>query len=91
MNATAGSPSNRSALRPRLPLLYIRSRGLPLTAAAPACAVVLSAWAADWLEDRPDFNHTARVPVLVLAPLLVSSAVGTSLLFAVRGARPEHG
>ncbi|WLQ40690.1 hypothetical protein P8A22_12265 [Streptomyces laculatispora] len=44
--------------------------------------VVLSAWAADRLEDRPDFNHTARVPVLVLPPLLVSSAVGTSLYAA---------
>ncbi|MFF1919565.1 hypothetical protein ACFVW8_03190 [Streptomyces sp. NPDC058221] len=82
MNATADAAPNQSALRPELPLLYIRSRGLPRTVAALACVVLLAAWAADWLEDQPGFDHTARVPVLVLAPLLVSAAVGTSLYAA---------
>lgn len=78
MNA-ADAATHRSALRPELPVLYIRSRGLPRTAATLACIVLVAAWAADWLEDRPNFDHTARVPVLVLAPLLVSAAIGTSL------------
>ncbi|MCX5142886.1 MULTISPECIES: hypothetical protein [unclassified Streptomyces] len=70
----------RSALRPGLPVLYVRSRGLPRTAAALAGVVLLAAWAAARLEDR--FGHTGRVPVLVLAPLLVSAAIGTSLYAA---------
>ncbi|WP_406454760.1 hypothetical protein OG782_25715 [Streptomyces sp. NBC_00876] len=82
MNTAAGAPTHRTSHRRGLPLLYIRSRGLPRTAAALACVVLLAAWAADWLEDRPDFDHTARVPVLVLAPMLVSAAIGTSLYAA---------
>ncbi|WP_327369827.1 hypothetical protein [Streptomyces sp. NBC_01217] len=62
-----------------LPLLYIRSRALHLTAAALTCTVLVAAWAADWLEDQPYFDHTARIPVLALAPLLASAAIGTSL------------
>lgn len=82
MNATADAAPRRSALRPDLPLLYIRSRGLPRTAAALACVVLIAAWAADWLQDQPNFDHSARVPVLVLAPLLASAAIGTSLYAA---------
>ncbi|MFG2625587.1 hypothetical protein [Streptomyces sp. NPDC048473] len=62
-----------------LPLLYIRSRALPLTTAALTCIVLVAAGAAHWLETRPYFDHTARVPVLALAPLLASAAIGTSL------------
>ncbi|MET9661746.1 hypothetical protein [Streptomyces sp. NPDC006510] len=61
------------------PLLYFRSRALPLTAATLACVALVAAWAAHWLQDQPYFDHTARVPVVVLAPLLVSAAIGTSL------------
>ncbi|MFJ2376152.1 hypothetical protein ACIOZL_25690 [Streptomyces sp. NPDC087769] len=62
-----------------LPLLYLRSRALPLTAATLAGIALVAAWAADWLQDQPYFDHTARVPVVVLAPLLASSAIGTGL------------
>ncbi|MEU9314399.1 hypothetical protein [Streptomyces sp. NPDC048295] len=62
-----------------LPLLYIRSRALPLTAATLACIALVAAWAARWLQDQPYFDHTARVPVVVLAPLLASAAIGTGL------------
>lgn len=64
---------------PDLPALYVRSRALPLTAAALTGIVLVAAWAADWLQDQPHFDHTARVPVLVLAPLLASAAIGASL------------
>ncbi|MER5358675.1 hypothetical protein [Streptomyces sp. NPDC002785] len=62
-----------------LPLLYIRSRALPLTLAALTCIVLVAAWAAHWLQDQPHFDHTARIPVIVLAPLLASAAISTSL------------
>ncbi|MFJ1881205.1 hypothetical protein [Streptomyces sp. NPDC088137] len=62
-----------------LPLLYVRSRALPLTAATLAGIALVAAWAADWLQDQPYFDHTARVPVVVLATLLASSAIGTGL------------
>ncbi|GGV78923.1 hypothetical protein GCM10015535_14480 [Streptomyces gelaticus] len=62
-----------------LPLLYIRSRALPLTLATLTGIVLVAAWAAHWLQDQPYFDHTARVPVVVLAPLLASAAIGTSL------------
>lgn len=62
-----------------LPLLYIRSRALPLTTATLACIALVAAWAAHWLQDQPYFDHTARVPVVVLAPLLASAAIGTGL------------
>ncbi|MFJ2092448.1 hypothetical protein ACIOEW_24715 [Streptomyces sp. NPDC087901] len=80
MNPATGAATRRSALRPELPVLYIRSRGLPRTAAALTCIVLLAAWSAARLEDR--FDPGARVPVLVLAPLLVSAAIGTSLYAA---------
>ncbi|MGW0959038.1 hypothetical protein ACWD4K_08365 [Streptomyces gelaticus] len=62
-----------------LPLLYIRSRALPLTLATLTGIVLVATWAAHWLQDQPYFDHTARVPVVVLAPLLASAAIGTSL------------
>ncbi|WP_405684593.1 hypothetical protein [Streptomyces sp. NBC_00057] len=62
-----------------VPVLYIRSRGLPLTAVALTGIVLVAAGAAHWLETRPYFDHTARIPVVVLAPLLASAAIGTSL------------
>lgn len=62
-----------------VPVLYIRSRALPLTAVALAGIVLVAAGAAHWLETRPYFDHTARIPVVVLAPLLASAAIGTSL------------
>ncbi|WP_323187806.1 hypothetical protein [Streptomyces sp. NBC_01242] len=64
---------------PPVPVLYIRSRALPLTAVALAGIVLVAAGAAHWLETRPHFDHTARIPVVVLAPLLASAAIGTSL------------
>lgn len=63
--------------RATVPVLYLRSRTVPRTAAVLVCVVLAAAWAADALVDR--FNHSARVPVLVLAPMLVSAAIGTSL------------
>ncbi|THA22603.1 hypothetical protein E6R18_33635 [Streptomyces sp. A1277] len=65
-----------------LPVLYLRSRAVPRTAAALLCVALLAAWAAHWLQAQPYFDHGARVPVLVLAPLLVSSAIGTGLYAA---------
>ncbi|MGW5065309.1 hypothetical protein ACWEQJ_04170, partial [Streptomyces cyaneofuscatus] len=69
-----------TTVRPGLPVLYLRSRALPATLAALAAVAVLAAWAAAWLQDRPEFDHTARVPVLALAPLLAAAAIGTGLL-----------
>ncbi|MEU3975522.1 hypothetical protein [Streptomyces bacillaris] len=63
----------------RLPVLYLRSRALPATLATLAGVALLAAWAADWLQSRPQFDHTARVPVQVLAPLLAAAAIGTGL------------
>lgn len=60
-------------------LLYARSRALPLTAAALTAAAAVSAWCADWLTSRPEFGAQARLPVVVLAPLLASAAIGASL------------
>ncbi|MFB6816870.1 hypothetical protein ACFCV8_20230 [Streptomyces sp. NPDC056347] len=62
-----------------LPLLYLRSRALLVTAAALAGTVLLAAWSAYWLQEQPRFDHTARVPVVVLAPLLAAAAIGTGL------------
>ncbi|MEW1631217.1 hypothetical protein AB0387_28160 [Streptomyces sp. NPDC089173] len=69
-----------TTVRTTLPVLYLRSRALPATLAALAAIAVLAAWAADWLQGRPQFDHTARVPVLALAPLLAAAAIGTGFL-----------
>ncbi|MEU1432621.1 hypothetical protein ACFYPA_09620 [Streptomyces sp. NPDC005775] len=63
-----------------IPVPYLRTRAVPRTFASLACVVLLAAWAADRLEAH--FDHSARVPVLVLAPMLVSAAIGTSLYAA---------
>ncbi|QGZ50943.1 hypothetical protein GPZ77_23500 [Streptomyces sp. QHH-9511] len=59
--------------------LYARSRALPMALAALLGTAAAAAWAAAWLQGRPDFDHTARVPVVVLGPLFAASVVGTSL------------
>ncbi|WP_432149751.1 hypothetical protein [Streptomyces sp. bgisy029] len=69
-----------TTVRLGLPVLYLRSRALPATLAALVGIAVLAAWAADWLQSRPEFDHTARLPVLALAPLLAATVIGTGLL-----------
>lgn len=65
---------------PRAPAaftLYARSRAVPTVLAVLACAALLTLWAA----SRPDafLDPYRRVPLLSLAPLLASAAIGTSL------------
>ncbi|MET7696723.1 hypothetical protein [Streptomyces sp. NPDC005485] len=63
---------------PSTPLaLYGRSRGVPATLAALGCAALLTLW----MASRPDFylDPDRRVPLLSLAPLLASAAIGVSL------------
>ncbi|MCD2464444.1 MULTISPECIES: hypothetical protein [unclassified Streptomyces] len=60
-------------------VLYLRSRALPGALAALAGTAATAAWAAWWLQSLPDFDHTARLPVVVLGPLLAAAAIGTSL------------
>ncbi|WP_234021035.1 hypothetical protein [Streptomyces sp. 142MFCol3.1] len=57
--------------------LYARSRGIPATLAALVCAALLTLWVA----SRPDtyLDPYRRVPLISLAPLLTSSAIGVSL------------
>ncbi|MFE7482890.1 hypothetical protein [Streptomyces sp. NPDC057552] len=68
-----------ATVRTRQAVLHLRSRALPTTLATLAGTALLAAWAADWLQDQPGFDHTARVPVLALAPLLAAAAIGTGL------------
>jgi hypothetical protein len=58
-------------------LLYARSRALPLTAATLLCTAVLAAICAHWLNAYLDPYR--RVPLIALAPMLASAAIGTSL------------
>lgn len=60
-------------------LLYLRSRALPGALAALVGTAAAAAWAAWWLQSLPDLDHTARLPVVVLGPLLAAAAIGTSL------------
>ncbi|MEU9861021.1 hypothetical protein AB0D99_09100 [Streptomyces sp. NPDC047971] len=62
--------------------LYVRSRTLPAAVAAVLGTAAAAAWSASWLQSQPGFDHTARVPVVVLGPLLAASAIGTSLYAA---------
>lgn len=62
--------------------LYVRSRALPATVAAVLGTAAAAAWSASWLQSQSAFDHTARVPVVVLGPLLAASAIGTSLYTA---------
>ncbi|AJT62681.1 hypothetical protein T261_0993 [Streptomyces lydicus] len=57
--------------------LYARSRALPLTVATLIGTAVLAAVCAHQLHAYLDPNR--RVPVVALAPMLASSAIGTSL------------
>ncbi|MFE4373240.1 hypothetical protein ACFRMN_34385 [Streptomyces sp. NPDC056835] len=61
------------------PRLYARSRVLPATLGALTGTALVAAWAAWWLQAQPHFDHTARVPVVVLAPLLAAGVIGTGL------------
>ncbi|MFD7319962.1 hypothetical protein ACFV9D_02560 [Streptomyces sp. NPDC059875] len=63
-------------------VLYARSRTLPGAVAALLGTAAAAAWAAAWLRSHPGFDHTARVPVVVLGPLLAASVVGASLYAA---------
>ncbi|MGI5252452.1 hypothetical protein [Actinacidiphila glaucinigra] len=66
-------------MTPSLVPLYLRSRRLPGTAAALAVLFAVSRWGADRLVDRPFFESGARVPVVVLVPVLVAAVTGLSL------------
>ncbi|WP_024759061.1 hypothetical protein [Streptomyces exfoliatus] len=59
--------------------LYLRSRGLPGALAALLGTAALAAWAAWWLVSSPRFGHAARLPVVILGPLLTAGVIGTSL------------
>ncbi|MES4904841.1 MULTISPECIES: hypothetical protein [unclassified Streptomyces] len=60
-------------------LLYARSRALPMTIAVLIAAAPATAWLADWTVAHSDLGPRARLPVVVLAPMLVSAAIGASL------------
>ncbi|GGW37154.1 hypothetical protein GCM10010503_11390 [Streptomyces lucensis JCM 4490] len=62
------------------PLLYARSRALPLTLAALAGTAAFAVWAAGRLDAYLDPER--RVPIVALAPLLASAVIGTSLYSA---------
>ncbi|WP_225821372.1 hypothetical protein [Streptomyces naphthomycinicus] len=64
----------------RGPLLYARSRALPLTLAALAATAAFAVWAAGRLDAYLDPDR--RVPIVALAPLLASAVIGTSLYSA---------
>ncbi|MEV6836854.1 hypothetical protein AB0N17_20490 [Streptomyces sp. NPDC051133] len=61
-------------------LLHARSRALPLTLAALAGTTAFAVWAAGRLDGYLDPDR--RVPIVALAPLLASAAIGTSLYTA---------
>lgn len=67
-------PVPRTAL-----FLYARSRAVPATAAALTATALAAAWAARHLLGQPDAGPTARLPVVVLAPLFAAAVVGTGL------------
>ncbi|MER6032400.1 MULTISPECIES: hypothetical protein [unclassified Streptomyces] len=62
------------------PLLYARSRALPLTLLALAGTTAFAVWAAGSLDAYLDPYR--RVPVVALAPLLAAAVIGTSLYSA---------
>ncbi|MCN9239419.1 hypothetical protein NGF19_01235 [Streptomyces sp. RY43-2] len=59
------------------PLLYARSRALPVTLAALAGTTAFAVWAARLLDAYLDPDR--RVPVVALAPLLAAAVIGVSL------------
>ncbi|MES9522282.1 hypothetical protein [Streptomyces capoamus] len=70
----------RTARTTHGPLLYARSRALPLTLAALAGTALFAVWAAGRLDAYLDPDR--RVPIVALAPLLASAVIGTSLYSA---------
>ncbi|MFI9805832.1 hypothetical protein ACIHEJ_15940 [Streptomyces sp. NPDC052301] len=58
-------------------VLYARSRALPLTLATLAGTTAFAVWAAGRLDSYLDPDR--RMPIVALAPLLASAAIGTSL------------
>ncbi|MFE5595416.1 hypothetical protein [Streptomyces sp. NPDC056549] len=64
---------------PRPLALYARSRALPGGLAVLAGTAAVAAWAARWLVSAPGLGHTARLPVVVLGPLLAAAVIGTGL------------
>ncbi|MFC8956412.1 MULTISPECIES: hypothetical protein [Streptomyces] len=59
--------------------LCLRSRALPAALAVLVGTAAAAAGAARWLVSLPGFDHTARLPVVVLGPLLAAAAVGACL------------
>lgn len=59
------------------PILYARSRALPLTITALTTTALLAVWAAHTLDSYLDPDR--RIPVVALAPLVASAVIGTSL------------
>lgn len=57
--------------------LYARSRGLPLTLLMFLCAALFTLWAGT--QQDAFLDPYRRVPLLTLAPLLTTAAIGTSL------------
>ncbi|MER7680355.1 hypothetical protein [Streptomyces sp. NPDC096934] len=68
---------SRGAARPAPLALFARSRAVPATLAALVCAALLTRWAATVPDVFLDPHR--RVPLLSLAPLTVSAAIGTGL------------
>ncbi|MEW2285626.1 hypothetical protein [Streptomyces sp. NPDC047841] len=62
------------------PLLYARSRALPATLATLVGTAAFALWAAGRLDAYLDPDR--RVPIVALAPLLASAAIGASLYSA---------
>ncbi|MER5914157.1 hypothetical protein ABT124_27670 [Streptomyces sp. NPDC001982] len=59
------------------PLLYARSRALPLTLAALTATAGFALWAAHRMDTYVDPDR--RVPIVALAPLLAAAVIGASL------------
>ncbi|MFF3610470.1 hypothetical protein [Streptomyces sp. NPDC002580] len=77
MNTPRTTPVTRAAPGPRPLALYVRSRGVPTALAALVGAALLTVW----MAGRPDayLDPERRVPLIALAPLLASMAIGVSL------------
>jgi hypothetical protein len=76
---TGPHPLAPGAPAPRALTLHARARAVPRTLAALAGTALVAAWAAYALQSAHRFGDTARIPVVTLAPLLASAAVGTAL------------
>lgn len=73
-SSTRPVPVSRTAV-----FLYVRSRAVPAGVAALTATALAAAWAARHLLEQPDAGPTARLPVVVLAPLFAAGVVGTGL------------